>query len=867
MKPLRNVKERKPAARSNGKHHLALLLLLVSLPLYATAQKLTGTVCDSSGRPLRGVSVMLKSSKGNVKAYAITAAGGTFMIKMPTSIQSTDSIEFRNMGYGKVSLPVGRYRNGQTVTMDVTAFVLKEVKVKPPKISLRGDTLNYAVSSFRRESDRSIADVIKRMPGLNVGEDGHITYQGKSINKFYIEGMDLMGGKYATASENLDAIKVKTVQVLERHQPVRALQDVTFSDQAALNIVLEDSVKNVWQGEMAVQAGAAVQDEDDFLYGGRALAMLFSRKMQSISMYKCDNTGKDISREVKPLVSPDGFVPTEYGLLSNIGIGGTGLQKNRTMFNDTHIAATNWLLRTRGDNDLRMQLTALFDKSLQRQDSYTTYTNIGNTAIVTESYDARSYDSDIDGELMYKINKDSFYLVNTVNGHASFAHSNGTTMLDSKETRRSVRPHKWYITDYTSLIHNLRGGRSLSATSSAAYSSLPGTLLLHDGTHERLDISTFTWNAATKFGHRLWLMHIDYTAGFDMKRQTLDIANPINTATENYDEYRIYIAPSASYQCKRLRFGLNAPLSWRYRRLNGQRRSILTVEPSAYVSVKPTARWDIYASYMYSWQPQDALTSGAAAVFTDYRTVRQGTGTLDYTAAHTMSLSANYKDVIHGFFANGGLSYAHSGNNTVYRADLNEGVYRTIPTGLRSGTSTLTLRGNASKSFDWAGLYLSLAATASRHNYKLLTDNTLTPCRSTSDNVNLTVGVRPADWISADLSSSLNANHQTSRSTDGDRSADMLYLHHTLNTYITQGKWLLAWSNELYHSNDRSVTSSFFSDLSVSYKARTYEIRLDVNNIFGRSTFERRWLTDTEHIVTVSRLRPRELLLGLRFGF
>ena len=58
----------------------------------------------------------------------------------------------------------------------------------------------------------------------------------------------MLGSKYSQASENISADKVKSVQVYERHQPVKLLRDVTFSDQAALNIVLTDDARNVWQG-------------------------------------------------------------------------------------------------------------------------------------------------------------------------------------------------------------------------------------------------------------------------------------------------------------------------------------------------------------------------------------------------------------------------------------------------------------------------------------------------------------------------------------------------------------------------------------------------------------------------------------------
>ena len=60
------------------------------------------------------------------------------------------------------------------------------------------------------------------MPGMEVKPDGQISFNGKAINKFYIEGMDLMGDRYALASGNLLRKRVKSVEVLRNHQLVNA---------------------------------------------------------------------------------------------------------------------------------------------------------------------------------------------------------------------------------------------------------------------------------------------------------------------------------------------------------------------------------------------------------------------------------------------------------------------------------------------------------------------------------------------------------------------------------------------------------------------------------------------------------------------
>lgn len=103
-------------------------------------------------------------------------------------------------------------------TLTPKATELPNVLVKPAPITQKGDTINYIVSEFSDEKDRSIADVLRKMPGIEIKGDGLVLYQGKPIQKYYIEGLDLLEGKYNLANQNLPHISVSSVQILENHQ-------------------------------------------------------------------------------------------------------------------------------------------------------------------------------------------------------------------------------------------------------------------------------------------------------------------------------------------------------------------------------------------------------------------------------------------------------------------------------------------------------------------------------------------------------------------------------------------------------------------------------------------------------------------------
>ena len=156
------------------------------------------------------------------------------------------------MGYETLSMKVTE--DFASVKMSPKATQLRDVIIKAPDIYQKGDTLVYNVDKFAKQQDDAIIDVIKRLPGIKVDDDGTIVYNGKPINKFYIDGNDFIGGQYGLATNNLSKDGVKSVEVLENHQPIKALDDIEFSDQAGINLKLKEDARQKWVG---VAQGAA----------------------------------------------------------------------------------------------------------------------------------------------------------------------------------------------------------------------------------------------------------------------------------------------------------------------------------------------------------------------------------------------------------------------------------------------------------------------------------------------------------------------------------------------------------------------------------------------------------------------------------
>ena len=221
-----------------------IIIILTLMALVAHAQKtvIEGTVLDAQGKKVDAYVTVAPKGTGNILGFADTDSKGHYKLEFTTQADSV-TVTASGLAIGnQVKIVANRSQRVDFRVREKTVQ-LKEVSVRAQKIRQNGDTLNYLVGAYQQQGDRVIGDVLKRMPGIEVADNGGIKYNGKSIKKFYVEEMDLLQGRYGLATNNINASDVATVQVLENHQPVKALQGKTLTDDVAINLKLKDSAK------------------------------------------------------------------------------------------------------------------------------------------------------------------------------------------------------------------------------------------------------------------------------------------------------------------------------------------------------------------------------------------------------------------------------------------------------------------------------------------------------------------------------------------------------------------------------------------------------------------------------------------------
>lgn len=824
----------------------------------AEAQTFTGTLVDKDGKAVSKASVVLKGEKNNVITFTRSNDNGKFSISIPEGKTATN-MEINHTTYDKKIIPLKEYKNGQQTTLEEKTVALKEVKVTPKWMRKEGDTLTYTVAGFKQKQDRSIEDVIRRLPGIEVNASGQISYQGKNINKFYVENMDLMGHKYAQVSRNLQADKVASVQVYENHQPVKMQRGVSFSEQAALNLVLKEDAKNVWTGVVDAGIGATLQRKTKWLRDARWVEMIFGRKKQSLNMYKTNNTGKDISSEVRGYGQAN-----DRSLIDNIIRGG----EQRSTFNDTHIAASNWLLKTGKEANLRFQVSGLLDKITQEQYSEKRYNDVDSQLVIIEDIHQTGRRNELNAEMKYEMNGSTAFLNNVLSGYMDFNKGYGNSFLNNRLVNTEVKPRRRSISNHLNGQVRIKGNNFVMINANASYSYIPGTMLLYNNDRETLDMEVMHLTGTATYMKALSHWSLMMQGGIQNDVEMMDVAYADTAAHDRYSFHRIYIQPQLSRAFSRLRLNLFAKMGLLKRSIADRHDEKWTIEPNVNLVYDLTGTMKISTGYGYHYIASGSLGSLTHVPFyINYNNLRRGTGYFTSTDNHIANAGWSYQGTANSMMASINFS-ATFHEEDIYRSNIKDGMYSREKTGMTQHTSNYSLNANIGKRFLWWMANIKFNSSYSWRNYQVLSGDALIPLQNQSANVSLNMSVSPVMIFSAELSSAVNYTRRENRNmTDAHDSQSYLNYRHALKLFFFPGMWQIGWNTECTHSNDKSMSFNLFSDVSVLYRSKTYDIGIYLNNIFGNSERRNRYVDMTGEFYTVSYLRPREIMAKVSFNF
>lgn len=875
------------------KRLLLCVLFSVSCATASAQTVISGIVRNAkTNRSVGSVNVMLQNTaRRAMYGYAITKDDGTYSLQYTGKV---DTLLVVVTGFNIKEQTRTILARTQTVDFAVEEGELKirEVTVKAQSVERRSDTLSYNVASFANVTDRSIGDVLKKMPGIEVAKSGEIKYNGKSINKFYVEDLDMLGGRYGIATNNIQAKDIARVEVFENHQPIRALKKLVDSDRAAINLRLKDSSKGTWNGTMQLGAGYK-----PWMWNGEATAMYFGRRFQTIDTYKTNNMGDDVAREFQRFYDGLGEISSLLGVHRPAE---PSLDEERYLDNNVHAVGINTITKLKKELEFTANAHYIHDYRIAEGMSQTTYfLPDALPLVVSETTDAVSRIDRTEVDIQLRSNTDNRYLQEKLNFAGHWNNDFGQVVNDGDPVAQ--RFHLPRIT-LRNVFYNVRrlGRTSLSFNSDTDYRSQPASLRIRPMLYpevfdspadypdalQTLDSRRFrTRNSAfSAWTFRRWTFSLNASLNAQLEwmkssLSPMDDAGatlPVTDAMRNDIYWRkldFVVGPSIRYGIgDKLSMNLYLPVDFLSLRSEDKIRDrtvrMNDVIPSPSFSLQTAITYNLKFSARASY---NELVGGlydtyGGYIMTDYRMIasRQGDVSRDQRQNYTASLS--YGNAIRALFGSVDVSYYRSKRNLMYGTTYEGSLSRIEAVAMDNRSDGYNLAAKVSKRFDGIATTVNLSGGFSQSWNEVLRQGELLPTRYDRTSAGLSFNTRFTQAVRLDY----GGEYSRSESRAGSEMLhpiDMLRQHAALD-FIIRKKFICRIGGE--HCYNASIggrdRNMFFLDASLSYKSKRVEYMLEGRNLLDTGTFRSVSQSDITDYVYSYKLRPASVMFKIKFS-
>ena len=852
-----------------------------------------GRVLNQQKQPVENVSVIARNTVSQaIVSYVFTNKDGYYKLTYTTD---PDSIMLVVSGFNiaKKSLKIKNVTQIHNFIIDEKDLKLKEVIVKEQKVWSRKDTVNYLVSAFTDKKDLVIGDVLKKMPGIKVDKDGGITWQGKQISAFYIENMDLLRNRYGIATNNVAANDVATVQVLQHHQPVKALEGITDDENAAINLKLKDEAKGklTFMVRLGI-GGLPVQWENELA------AMCFAKQWQNITTYKGNNSGVDLGPEINSLGLSAGF--DGENMLGVQVASSPGIDQKRYLFNNSNVITVNNIIKTDTDATVTVNVAYLNNRETREGSAITSYYIPGkDNLVVSEDMNSKTNTNRLDAGLLYNINKTKKEIYNSLDISALWDDVRGN-LTSSQTIHQELKKPSFSLTDNFQWIKKTSARKGFQLHSTIGIKSIPQELSISPGVYSDLlnkginyDLlkqetrvnnvnsrNQFTLLSPLNFGE------FEISPDLELNGEYRNLTSQIQTQDNNrilkmieadsmrnnleWTKYNSKFTLPLEYRRNSLVASLRLPLDYNFilisNRIQGGKMNLhrFYFQPSFHVRYHFTSMIDITGDYGFSNQTGNIMSYYQGYILSNYRSLSRNDGRIYESGTNGGILGLEYKDIVNLLFFGTSVSYNHSKSNLLYGQNFQGILSVSSPIERENTSNGIGAFAFINKGFDWKRLNISLRSCYNVSFSKMLQENELIDLTGKNFSLDGTITCNPIDIITLEYKSNWN-NSLSTITNSGETTAYNSWTNKLNMDIDLPNDLIFNVGFEHYYNSATALNRNLsFVDIGMTYIWNKTHISLNWNNIFNTQNYVTYFYDGINSYQNTYHIRPATIMIKVK---
>lgn len=230
-----------------------IILFFYLQPFYSQTRILSGIVTDTLNTPLENANIIAtpNSEKEQLK-FSISDNKGRYELILKKNVKYDIAISYIGYLDQTFILDINEDNITKNFKLKSSNLELSEIIInyeyKP--IEIKQDTLIYNIKNFINGNELKMKEVLEKLPGVEVDENGNVSVNGKKITKLLVEGKLFFEGGTKLAINNIPADALDKIEVLDHYNSIDFMKNVSESNDFAMNVKLKEDKKNFLFGDI-----------------------------------------------------------------------------------------------------------------------------------------------------------------------------------------------------------------------------------------------------------------------------------------------------------------------------------------------------------------------------------------------------------------------------------------------------------------------------------------------------------------------------------------------------------------------------------------------------------------------------------------